>query len=102
MQEETSREVAFTYAIALAVIYALFPTGTSINIYSQIGLVLLIRLMAKNSVLLVELADQLRDGGYGIREAIDSGATIRLRPPAPKNRCGLPMNCNMQRELRTR
>ncbi|MDH4054059.1 MAG: efflux RND transporter permease subunit [Gammaproteobacteria bacterium] len=109
--EETSREVAFTYAIALAVIflvlaaqfegftsavvvtlivpfgvaaaiYALFLTGTSINIYSQIGLVLLIGLMAKNSVLLVEFADQLRDRGYGIREAIETGATVRLRPVA--------------------
>lgn len=109
--QETSREVAITYAIALAVIflvlaaqfegftsalvvtlivpfgvaaaiYALFLTGTSINIYSQIGLVLLIGLMAKNSVLLVEFADQLRDRGYEIREAIESGATVRLRPVA--------------------
>jgi multidrug efflux pump subunit AcrB len=44
--------------------------------------VLLIGLMAKNSVLLVEFADQLRDRGYGIREAIESVATIRLRPVA--------------------
>jgi hydrophobe/amphiphile efflux-1 (HAE1) family protein len=107
--EETSREVAITYAIALAVIFlvlcaqfegftsavavtllvpfgvaaavfALFLTGTSINIYSQIGLILLIGLMAKNSVLLVEFADQLRDRGYGIREAIEVGASVRLRP----------------------
>ncbi|HEX6260922.1 MAG TPA: efflux RND transporter permease subunit, partial [Woeseiaceae bacterium] len=107
--EETSREVAITYAIALAVIFlvlsaqfegftsavvvtllvpfgvaaavlALFVTGTSINIFSQIGLVLLIGLMAKNSVLLVEFADQLRDRGYGIREAIQTGASVRLRP----------------------
>jgi hydrophobe/amphiphile efflux-1 (HAE1) family protein len=107
--EETSREVAITYAIALAVIFlvlcaqfegftsavvvtllvpfgvaaavfALFLTGTSINIYSQIGLILLIGLMAKNSVLLVEFADQLRDRGYGLREAIEVGASVRLRP----------------------
>ncbi|MGH8192793.1 MAG: efflux RND transporter permease subunit [Woeseiaceae bacterium] len=107
--EETSREVAITYAIALAVvflvlcaqfegftsavvvtlivpfgvaaaIFALFVTGTSVNIYSQIGLVLLIGLMAKNSVLLVEFADQLRDRGYDIREAIEAGAGVRLRP----------------------
>jgi multidrug efflux pump subunit AcrB len=107
--EETSREVAITYAIALAVvflvlcaqfegftsavvvtlivpfgvaaaIFALFVTGTSVNIYSQIGLVLLIGLMAKNSVLLVEFADQLRDRGYAIREAIEAGAGVRLRP----------------------
>lgn len=109
--EETSREVLFTYAIALAVVFlvlaaqfegftsavvvtlivpfgiasaivALWLTGTSLNIYSQIGLVLLIGLMAKNSVLLVEFADQLRDEGLPIRDAIEQGAAIRLRPVA--------------------
>ena len=50
------------------------------NIYSQIGLVLLIGLMAKNGVLLVEFADQLRDRGYDIRAAIEHGASVRLRP----------------------
>ena len=107
--DETSREVAFTYLIALAVvflvlaaqfegftsalvvslivpfgiasaIFALLITGTSLNIYSQIGLVLLIGLMAKNSVLLVEFADQLRDQGLDVRRAIEQGAAIRLRP----------------------
>ncbi len=109
--EETSREVAVTFALALAVvflvlcaqfegftspvivcliipfgvaaaIYALLLTGVSINIYSQIGLILLVGLMAKNSVLLVEFADQLRDRGYSIRDAIESGASVRLRPVA--------------------
>ena len=109
--EETSREVAITYAIALAVVflvlcaqfegftsplvvtlvvpfgiaaavYALFLTGTSVNIYSQIGLVMLIGLMAKNSILLVEFADQLRDRGVELREAILDGARVRLRPVA--------------------
>jgi multidrug efflux pump subunit AcrB len=42
--------------------------------------VLLIGLMAKNSVLLVEFADQLRDQGLDVRQAIEEGATIRLRP----------------------
>ena len=107
--EETAREVAITYAIALAVIFlvlcaqfegftsavvvtlivpfgvaaavlALFLTGTSVNIYSQIGLVLLIGLMAKNSVLLVEFADQLRDRGLAIREAVEG---------QPERRAGL-------------
>jgi len=63
-----------------AAIYALLLTGTSLNIYSQIGLVLLIGLMAKNSVLLVEFADQLRDQGFDVRKAIEEGASIRLRP----------------------
>jgi len=109
--EETSREVAITYAIAIAVVFlvlaaqfegftsplvitltvpfgvaaaiiALFLTATSVNIYSQVGLVLLIGLMAKNSVLLVEFADQLRDQGMAVRDAVEQGAAVRLRPVA--------------------
>ena len=108
---ETSREVGITYFVAFAVIFlvlcaqfegftsatvviltvpfgvaaavfALLASGVSVNIYSQIGLVLLIGLMAKNSVLLVEFADQLRDRGYDIRAAIEHGASVRLRPIA--------------------
>jgi len=107
--EETSNEVALTYLIALVVVFlvlcaqfegftsalvvtlivpfgiaaavfALLLTGNSLNIYSQIGLVLLIGLMAKNSVLLVEFADQLRDKGMDTRAAILRGADKRLRP----------------------
>ena len=63
-----------------AAIFALLLTGTSLNIYSQIGLVLLIGLMAKNSVLVVEFADQLRDKGLGVRDAIEQAAARRLRP----------------------
>jgi multidrug efflux pump subunit AcrB len=63
-----------------AAICALFLTGTSLNIYSQVGLVMLIGLIAKNGILLVEFADQLRDQGYGVREAIEEAARIRLRP----------------------
>ncbi|MEX0941040.1 MAG: efflux RND transporter permease subunit, partial [Pseudomonadales bacterium] len=48
--------------------------------YSQIGLVMLIGLMAKNGILLVEFADQLRDHGYDLEEAIKMGARVRLRP----------------------
>ena len=63
-----------------AAICALFLTGTSLNIYSQVGLLMLIGLIAKNGILLVEFADQLRDQGYGVREAIAEAARIRLRP----------------------
>ena len=63
-----------------AAICALFLTGTSLNIYSQVGLVMLIGLIAKNGILLVEFADQLRDRGYAVREAIEEAARIRLRP----------------------
>ena len=51
--------ITVPFALAAAV-YALFFTGTSLNIFSQIGLVMLIGLMAKNGILLVEFADTLR------------------------------------------
>ena len=63
-----------------AALFALFLTGTSINIYSQIGLVMLIGLLAKNAILLVEFADQLRDQGLNVRQAVERAASIRLRP----------------------
>ncbi len=63
-----------------AAIFAVFITGTTINIYSQIGLVMLIGLLAKNSILLVEFADQLRDRGATIKEAIIQAGQVRLRP----------------------
>lgn len=63
-----------------AAIYALFLTGTSVNIYSQIGLVMLIGLLAKNSILLVEFANQLRDKGMEVKEAIVEAGRVRLRP----------------------
>lgn len=63
-----------------AAIYALYITGTSVNIYSQIGLVMLIGLLAKNSILLVEFANQLRDQGMEIADAIIEAGRVRLRP----------------------
>ncbi|MFB0613689.1 efflux RND transporter permease subunit [Aurantiacibacter poecillastricola] len=69
------------FALAAAV-FALFISGTSLNIYSQIGLVMLIGLMAKNGILIVEFADQLRQEGRELREAIEEAAAIRLRPIA--------------------
>ena len=63
-----------------AAIYALSLSGTSINIYSQIGLVMLVGLMAKNGILVVEFADQLRDAGKSVREAVHDAAMVRLRP----------------------
>ena len=61
-------------------VFALLLTGTSLNVYSQIGLVLLVGIMAKNGILIVEFANQLRDRGLGVREAIEQAANIRLRP----------------------
>nr|CAD6616936.1 AcrB/AcrD/AcrF family protein [Rhizobium sp. TCK] len=61
-------------------VFALILTGTSLNVYSQIGLVLLVGVMAKNGILIVEFANQLRDQGAGVREAIERACSIRLRP----------------------
>jgi hydrophobe/amphiphile efflux-1 (HAE1) family protein len=109
--EESSRELLLTYAFAIlivflvlvaqfeslaspfvilvsipfalaAALFALFFSGTSLNIYSQIGLVMLIGLMAKNGILMVEFADQRREEGVEVAEAIREAATIRLRPIA--------------------
>ena len=107
--QETANEVTMTYVLAFVIVllvlaaqfesvnsavvvmatvpfgiaaalFALFLTGTSINIYSQIGLVMLIGLLAKNAILLVEFADQLRDKGMDVRQAVEEAASTRLRP----------------------
>jgi len=63
-----------------AAIFAVFFTGGSLNIYSQIGFILLVGLMAKNGILLVEFADQLRREGQSIRDAVFNAAITRARP----------------------
>lgn len=107
--EETSNEVLMTYVLAFLIVFlvlaaqfenvnsavvvmvtvpfgitsailALYLTDTSLNIYSQIGLVMLIGLIAKNAILLVEFADQLRDQGLTVRKAVEQAALVRLRP----------------------
>lgn len=107
--DENSNQVAITYALALLVVFlvlaaqfesinsalvvmltipfgvaaallSLYLTGTSLNIYSQIGLVMLIGLIAKNAILIVEFADQLRDRGLSVNEAVIDAANQRLRP----------------------
>lgn len=55
-------------------------SGGSINLYSQIGIVMLVGLAAKNGILIVEFANQLRDEGLEIAEAIRQAAARRLRP----------------------
>ena len=106
--EETSNALAITFAVALlvaflvlvaqfdsltsavvvmltapfgvcAAIYALWFVGATVNIYSQIGVLLLIGVMAKNGVLMVEFADQLRDRGAAVWEAAAQAARARLR-----------------------
>ncbi len=59
---------------------ALWWTGQSLNIFSQIGMILLIGLMAKNGILVVEFANQLRDRGLPVRDAVLEASVVRLRP----------------------
>ncbi|MCI5075607.1 efflux RND transporter permease subunit [Oricola sp.] len=107
--DQSSRDMAFTFGVAIVVVllvlaaqfesfvsaliimttvplglacavFAMALTGTSLNVYSQIGLVLLVGVMAKNGILIVEFANQLRNRGRSVREAIEQAANIRLRP----------------------
>ncbi len=59
---------------------ALFLTGHTLNIYSQIGLVTLVGLITKHGILIVEFANQLRESGMAKLEAVVESATLRLRP----------------------
>ncbi len=59
---------------------ALWLAGMSLNIFSMIGLVLLMGLVAKNSILLIEFANQMRERGMGVNEALLHACPIRMRP----------------------
>jgi multidrug efflux pump len=59
---------------------ALHLTGNTLNVFSQIGMILLIGLMAKNGILVVEFANQLRDRGMSIHDAVLEASVVRLRP----------------------
>jgi multidrug efflux pump len=59
---------------------ALLFTGQSLNIYSQIGLIMLIGLVTKNAILIVEFANQLGRAGHDFTEAVVRASRIRLRP----------------------
>ena len=106
--DETSNALLVTYVIALVIVFlvlvaqfesitsaavvmltvpfglsaavlALWLTGTTINIYSQIGVLLLIGIMAKNGILLVEFAEQLRERGRSVAEAALEASAGRVR-----------------------
>ncbi|MFN8828705.1 MAG: efflux RND transporter permease subunit [Labrys sp. (in: a-proteobacteria)] len=107
--KETSSGVAITFALALLIVflvlaaqfesyihpliimlsvplavagalYAMAFGGIFLNIYSQIGMILLVGLMAKNGILIVEFANQMRDEGMSVREAVIEASVLRLRP----------------------
>ena len=65
---------------ALGGLFGLLLFDSSINTYSQIGLIILVGIAAKNGILIVEFANQLRDEGRSIRDAVIESATLRLRP----------------------
>src|SRR5690554_7678376 len=64
----------------LGAVIGLYATGMTINIYSQIGIVMLIGLAAKNGILIVEFANQLRDAGMKFDDALARASRLRLRP----------------------
>ncbi|WP_058834010.1 efflux RND transporter permease subunit [Luteimonas abyssi] len=107
--QETGGAVVLTFALALLVVYlvlaaqfesflhpitimltvplavlgalaGLWITGGTLNLFSQIGIIILVGLAAKNGILIVEFANQLRDEGRSVGEAIAEAAAIRLRP----------------------
>jgi multidrug efflux pump len=61
-------------------LYALQWAGMTLNIFSQIGLIMLIGLVTKNAILIVEFANQRKEQGLSVREAVIDAATQRLRP----------------------
>ncbi len=76
--------------VPLAIVGALaglWVFGATINIYSQIGAIMLIGLAAKNGILIVEFANQLRDRGMEFREAVIESAKTRLRPVLMTSMC---------------
>ncbi|PMG31713.1 multidrug transporter AcrB [Shewanella sp. 10N.286.52.C2] len=64
----------------LGALIGLWFTGQSINIYSQIGIIMLVGLAAKNGILIVEFANQLRDKGIEFEQAVIQASSQRLRP----------------------
>ena len=59
---------------------ALYYAGSTINVYSQIGLITLVDLITKHGILIVEFANQQQEAGRGRMEAVIEAATLRLRP----------------------
>jgi multidrug efflux pump subunit AcrB len=73
--------IMFTVPLALAgALLSLWYFNETINIFSQIGIIMLIGLVTKNGILIVEFANQLKEQGLSIKESIQQAAEARLRP----------------------
>ena len=73
--------IMLTVPLAISgALFGLWLTGQSLNIYSQVGMVMLVGLAAKNGILIVEFANQLRDEGRAFRDALIDASVTRLRP----------------------
>ncbi|GIU66032.1 efflux RND transporter permease subunit [Candidatus Phycosocius spiralis] len=73
--------IMITVPLAMAGgLFGLYAAGFTLNIYSQIGLIILVALAAKNGILMVEFANQLRDEGARVQDAILEASALRLRP----------------------
>jgi multidrug efflux pump len=71
----------FTVPLAVAgAVLSLWLTDQTFNIFSQIGIIMLVGLVTKNGILIVEFANQLREKGRTIAQAAQEAATLRLRP----------------------
>jgi multidrug efflux pump len=73
--------IMLTVPLAIAgAVLSLWYFNQSLNIFSQIGIIMLIGLVTKNGILIVEFANQLQRKGYALKDAIQEAATMRLRP----------------------
>jgi multidrug efflux pump len=73
--------IMLTVPMAMAgALLGLYLTGQTLNVYSEIGLIMLIGLAAKNGILIVEFANQLRDQGMAFHDALIEASQVRLRP----------------------
>ncbi|TVR62117.1 MAG: efflux RND transporter permease subunit [Gemmatimonadales bacterium] len=73
--------IMFTVPLALVgALFSLWYFGQTLNIFSQIGMVMLIGLVTKNGILIVEFANQRKDAGLDVLDAIREGAAARFRP----------------------
>jgi len=73
--------IMFTVPLAIGgAVFSLWLFDQTLNIFSQIGMIMLIGLVTKNGILIVEFANQLREKGMGKLEAVQEAATLRFRP----------------------